>query len=116
MEVFLDGYHVFEAEATSENDTSQYIMNNVDAIVCLCEIAKQSFCFLTPSSFHKLSLKHHPNMSKGEKELCMNILFQVWKSSTDENIFYQALLSRICLSCEVATRMIELLQDITVLE
>lgn len=112
MEIYFDGFEVYES--LTENDTSYHIsyMDDIDTIGSLCETAKETFSLLTKTSFLKVNLKHHTSMSQGEKEQCMNIIFQVWKSSLDEYIFYQALVSRICLSHKVATHMIELLKDI----
>lgn len=114
MEVYFEGYS-FNNIHVHEQDTSCHVsyMENIDIISHLCETAKQSFSLLTTTKFRKISLKHHPNMSAGEKELCLNIIFQIWKSSIDEDVFYQSLVLRICLSSKLATIMNELLYDMT---
>lgn len=116
MEVFLDGFEL--SEPTTTNDTLLYSMDNIDILVSLCEIARHKFCLLKQTEFCKAfvnaHLKHHNSMSKGEKERCMNIIFQVWNSSRDGDAFYQGLISRICMSKGVAVYLIELLNDMNV--
>lgn len=111
MEVYFEGFQVYYDDKTTHDTVSN--MDDIDIVSSLCYTAKHSFSFLTTSSFHKVGLKHHTTMSIGEKEYSINILFQVWKSSPNEDIFYQSLVSRICLSHKVARMMNELLQDMT---
>jgi hypothetical protein len=119
MEIYFDGFEVYEPFIENDANHSSYhisYMGDIDTIGSLCETAIRTFHLLTTISLHKVNFKHHDSMSKGEKEHCMNVIFEVWKSSLDEDIFYQALVSRICLSQKVATHMIELLNDIEDIE
>lgn len=118
MEIYFDGFELYEDDKPyhiSKMNNNDNNGNDIDTIVSLCETAKQSFHLITPRHFYKVNLKHHSNMSIGEKEYCMKIIYEVWQASINEDLFYQHLISRICLSPKVALMMMELLKDIQII-
>lgn len=63
----------------------------------------------------QVMLKNYPNILQGQKELYLNLLIDVRICAIDNELFYQTLLSKIHISKENITHMIELLQDISVI-
>lgn len=117
MEIYFDGFELYQHDkpyhiSNMNNDNNNDNDNDNDTIVSLCESAKQSFHLITIRRFQKVNLKHHYSISIGEKEYCMKIIYEVWQASINEDVFYQHLISRICLSPKVALMMMELLKDI----
>ena len=82
-----------------------------DKLVLLCKLAIQTFVNVNPIEFDKY-IKTHTNMSNGQKELYLNILFEVWDSSCNEEWFYQSLLSRTHMSETSVAHIIDILQYI----